>query len=148
MTNPNRRRAAGILIEQDHIALIYHVFSDGGCCYEFPGGGVEAGEDLPAAVRRELLEELGVEVAVQNLVATISYKGQMQYFYRCVITGGVFGTGRGPEFTCAEFRQFTPVWVPLVELSTLPVRPAILNTYLIASNQDGWREFRHFTERE
>lgn len=40
--------------------------------YTFPGGGVESGESLTAAVMREVLEETGLEVTVDKLLGTWS----------------------------------------------------------------------------
>ena len=53
--------AAGIVInEQDEILMIKNLRRG----WEFPGGQVEAGENVIDAVRREIMEETGVEVEV------------------------------------------------------------------------------------
>lgn len=39
-----------------------------GGCWEFPGGKIEPGEDEVTALRREMLEELSIEVEVVSLV--------------------------------------------------------------------------------
>ena len=41
--------------------------------WEFPGGKVEAGETLEACLKREIFEELGVEIEVKQLIGNFSH---------------------------------------------------------------------------
>ena len=62
------------LIKQENKVLAtqrgYGEWKDG---WEFPGGKIEAGETPKAALRREILEELAVEVEVQSRLVTVEY---------------------------------------------------------------------------
>jgi mutator protein MutT len=60
--------------------------------WEFPGGKVEPGEAPDAAVRREIAEELGVDVAVGR-IWDVMFHAYPDYdvvmlVYRCGIVGG------------------------------------------------------------
>ena len=67
----------------------YGEFKDG---WEFPGGKVEAGESPEEALRREIREELEVEVNVVDLIDTIEYDYPAFHLsmkcYACTIAGG------------------------------------------------------------
>lgn len=56
---------AGIIPKGDSILICQRHRSDAyGLQWEFPGGKVEQGEELRAALRREIQEELGIEADV------------------------------------------------------------------------------------
>src|SRR5271167_3013436 len=61
-------RDGKLLITQRHAGA--HL----GGLWEFPGGKREPGEPLEECLRRELREELGIEVAVGNLLESLSHE--------------------------------------------------------------------------
>ncbi|WP_438448667.1 NUDIX hydrolase [Gorillibacterium sp. sgz5001074] len=107
------RKAARAVVRdgQGRIALL-HVTAKG--YHKLPGGGVEKGEDLSAALRREVLEEAGVELAVDGeLGMTIEYRnahGLLQVSY-CYF-GRMVGEAAGTDFTEEEKEAgFRLLWV-------------------------------------
>ncbi len=56
--------AVGVILDRDRNILITRRAADShqGGLWEFPGGKVEIGESLTAALGRELREELGIEI--------------------------------------------------------------------------------------
>lgn len=91
---PHYDVAAGLIRDDDNRLLIAQRPLEGllGGLWEFPGGKQEDGERLDACLRRELQEELGIEVAVGGLFVVV--KHAFTHFkitlhaFECRITGG------------------------------------------------------------
>lgn len=69
----NRDRATAVIKEDDKFLLIHRIKPDNDY-YVFPGGGVEKGETIEGAFKREVYEEVGLDVTdfeplfvIQNL---------------------------------------------------------------------------------
>jgi 8-oxo-dGTP diphosphatase len=133
-------RAAVILIENGKIAMIER--HRAGMDYVvFPGGKVEAGESPEAAARREVKEELGLDIKIDKLVAEVWYMGTPQYYYLAQRVSGEFGTGTGKEMDSGRDSvkgSHQPVWISLSDLLVRPVLPYLVAEYVINSYPSGW----------
>jgi 8-oxo-dGTP diphosphatase len=89
-------RSAVILLEDGQLALI-RLERAGRVYYLLPGGGVEPGETLVEAARREAEEELGLRVTVGRLVAEVLYHDNRQFYFLARRAGGEFGSGISEE---------------------------------------------------
>jgi 8-oxo-dGTP diphosphatase len=111
--------AAGLTIERGKILVTQRKNdSSHGLLWEFPGGKVEEGEDPRGALRRELQEELDVEVNVGELFDAVFYFYPeypiLLLVYRCRVE-----KGSPKPIGCHDLR-----WVTLKELETLVMPPA------------------------
>lgn len=86
-----------------------------GGLWEFPGGKVEAGEDLPGALKREIQEELGVSLIVEDEIG--HYKHAYTH-YR--VTVHMF-TGRIPQGEPRALEADEIRWVEISELEGFPM---------------------------
>ena len=94
---PTKRIAAGVLItdELDRVLLLQPSYQS---AWEIPGGTVEAGESPRSAARREVAEELGLDIGLGRLLvvdwvpeAPPKTEGLM-----FIYDGGVLDEGRTP----------------------------------------------------
>ncbi len=96
--------------------------------WNLPGGGTELGETVDEALRREVREETGLEVEIEQLTGVYSkpQKQEIVLTFRCRITGGILH----PTEETRESRYFAPNALPH---NTLPkhrqrVEDALLNS--------------------
>lgn len=147
-----RTRAGIVLIEDNKVALIER--HRGGLDYfVFPGGGMDEGETPEQAAVREAMEELGLEVAVVQKVATIHFDQNMQIYFLVERVGGEFGTGTGEEFTSDPNDPmagiYIPLWIPIDELPQHEkIFPVEVVKLILKAQTDGWsKEPIVFVER-
>ncbi len=113
---PHRDVTAGVIWDGSAHFLITQRPMDGllGGLWEFPGGKRRPGEALPACLRREIKEELSIDIQVGELLCIIEHAFthffMTLYAYECQWIGG-----EPQRLGCRDLR-----WVTLDELGAFP----------------------------
>ncbi len=116
---PTVEVAAGLIVRGGRILIAQRrTNAHLGGLWEFPGGKRKPGESFEACLAREVMEELGLTIAVHEQVATAEHRNAEHRvrlrFYRCTILAG-----EPHPLGCEACRWITPA-----EIATYPFPPA------------------------
>ena|SRR5579864_8339053 len=127
-----RVNACAVIVRDGAILLAEFDDETAGLHYNLPGGGVDPGEPLHAAVRREVREETGAKVTVGRLLLVWEYvpahhaykygdRHKIALCFQCELV-----PGSEPHFPIQPDRDQTGVcWLPLADLPNAPLIPKI-----------------------
>ena len=88
------------------------------CMWEFPGGKIELGENCESALKREIQEELGIDITIDKFLCTTDYDYPSfhltMHCYLCSVESGMI-----------ELREHKSArWLRLEELGSVEWLPA------------------------
>ncbi len=112
-----------IAVKDGRLLMVRRAHHPGAGLWSLPGGRVEDGEYLSDALRREVAEETGLEVDVQELVGILEVVGDPHYVILDYFTEV---TGNGAPIAADDVSDAR--WVPLDEVAGLPCTPRFHET--------------------
>ncbi|MBK9976083.1 MAG: NUDIX domain-containing protein [Planctomycetes bacterium] len=147
-----RVAARALIIEEGRLLVMTMADAKGQWCVT-PGGGVHRGETLGQGLRREVREEVGIEVTPDDIVyvreligssVKVQFGGinsdthQLEIFFHCRRKGEV-KLGENPDTHCTGF-----AWVPLKELKQRNFFPETLAERLSGDVSTGFVPHRNY----
>jgi len=133
------RHACRAVILRDDCLLTVKMCDRSGIFYVLPGGGQKHGETMTDGLRRECLEEIGLEVTVGKLLYVREYIGrnhrfsknhrhfhQVETVFTCTIAAGTEPSA-GSE---TDRKQIGFEWLPVGNLSSVRFLPGDAIPYI------------------
>jgi 8-oxo-dGTP pyrophosphatase MutT (NUDIX family) len=111
-----RKSARGIILNDKNEISLQFVGKNN--YYKLPGGGVEVGETIEEALRREIIEEVGCNIKIEKeLGVIIEYRNQLNLLHISYgFIARVDGIIGSPSYEQGEIDDgFKPVWISLDE---------------------------------
>jgi 8-oxo-dGTP diphosphatase len=117
-----RLRVCGVCEIDGKVLLANHLEINGGNNFWCPpGGGVEFGETIEAALKREFFEETGLIVSIGKFLGIYEFINEplhaVELFYEIFILGGELKIGADPE---TDFQILKDIkWMNFTEINQL-----------------------------
>lgn len=112
-----------VVVHEGRLLLVRRGKEPGKGLWSLPGGRLELGEHLVEAVRREVAEETGLEVSVQDLLGIHEVVGDPHYVVLDHVATVVGDPTPAAGEDAAEVR-----WVPLDRVHELELTPRFVET--------------------
>lgn len=114
----------GIIKTKKGLATIFRR-KNGTEYYVIPGGGVDNNENLEDALKRELKEELNIEVNIINLAFKNETNDRIEYFYECEYLSGDF-TLNGEELDrMNENNYYEPTFIKIEDIKNVSLQKEV-----------------------
>ena len=138
-----RVRACGICLSEGGLLMVNHRGITSGDFWAPPGGGVEFGQSVEETLKKEFLEETGIEIRPLQFMFGCEYIAKpihsIELFYATEITGGKLKTGHDPEIQIITDAKF------IAAADLIKIRLEELHgIFRLARSPDALRQLRGF----
>lgn len=108
--NRVRVRACGICLRENSVLMVNHGGITSGDFWMPPGGGIEFGSSIEDTLKREFIEETGLEIEPGGFLFGCEYIQHplhaIELFYLVSISGGALKSGQDPELQIIRDARF------------------------------------------
>lgn len=114
-----RVSARGLVVTEKGLAVIFRRKINENSVKEYyviPGGGIEENEDIVEGLKRELKEELDIEVNVTSLAFTVETDERIEYFYNCEYIKGDFRLNGEELDRMSDSNYYEPTFIDIKDI--------------------------------
>ncbi len=120
-----RVSARGIIIEDKEVYLMFRrrILDDGSIkeYYVIPGGGINENESLEDCLKRELKEELSIDIKINSYLGYDESKDTIAHFYSCSIINGIPSLGGEELERCSKSNYYEIKKVKIKDLDNIDI---------------------------